>query len=135
MKKRLLVLILPVLALVLELLPYGAVLRFGRPAEDGSIGYFRKRYSYFDLALFGYANFAPLLTGIITCILLVLLGIYCVTGKPGLAAATRGLTGICAIISLFPLLFGISCYSVIGALITIALFAEWIFLRVAGKLA
>ena len=46
MKKRFVYLILPVITLILEIIPYGAVLNFGRPAEDGSIGYFRETYSY-----------------------------------------------------------------------------------------
>lgn len=46
-------------ALVLELLPWGAVLVFGRPAEDGTIGRFRETFSYFSLTPAGYANFFP----------------------------------------------------------------------------
>ena len=59
-------------AFVLELTPWGAVLNFGRPAEDGTIGYFRETFSYFSLTPFGYANFFPLLTAVLTVILLLL---------------------------------------------------------------
>ena len=45
MKKRLPLLLFPVLALILEALPYGAVLQFGRPAAAP----LRELYSYFDL--------------------------------------------------------------------------------------
>ena len=80
MKKRLVYLILPIITLILEILPYGAVCNFMRPSADGtSVGHFRELYSYFDLMPFGYANFAPLFTGIITCIILLLLVIYCIT--------------------------------------------------------
>ena len=60
MKKRLPLLLFPVLALILEALPYGAVLQFGRPAaaRSGSCT------PYFDLTPFGYANFAPLFTAL-----------------------------------------------------------------------
>ena len=59
-------------ALGLELTPYGAVLNFGRLAADGTIGTFRETYSYFSLMPFGYANFFPLLTGVLTVVLLLL---------------------------------------------------------------
>ncbi|MBQ8620733.1 MAG: hypothetical protein IJ422_00280 [Oscillospiraceae bacterium] len=78
MKKRLLYLILPIVTLILEILPYSAVLNFMRPAATEGVppGQFRELYSYFDMTPFGYANFAPLFTGIITCIILLLLVIY-----------------------------------------------------------
>lgn len=63
MKKRLPLLLFPVLALILEALPYGAVLQFARPAAAP----LRELYSYFDLTPFGYANFAPLFTALGTC--------------------------------------------------------------------
>ena len=71
MKKRLPLLLFPVLALILEALPYGAVLQFARPAAAP----LRELYSYFDLTPFGYANFAPLFTALGTCVLLVLLAL------------------------------------------------------------
>ena len=75
MKKRLLYLILPIVTLILEILPYGAVCNFMRPATTEGLppGRFRELYSYFDLTPFGYANFAPLITAVITCIILLLI--------------------------------------------------------------
>ena len=67
MKKRLVYLILPVITLILEIIPYGAVLYFGRATEDGGTAV-RELFSYFDLIPFGYANFAPLITAVFTCI-------------------------------------------------------------------
>ena len=93
MKKRLPLLLFPVLALILEALPYGAVLRFARPAAAP----LRELYSYFDLTPFGYANFAPLFTALGTCVLLVLLALYAGTGKRGLAAAAWIAAGVCAL--------------------------------------
>ena len=99
MKKRLPLLLLPVLALILEALPYGAVLQF-----------------------------APLFTALGTCVLLVLLALYAGTGKRGLAAAAQIAAGVCALVSLGPLLLGIRNYSVTGALITASLLAECLWL-------
>ena len=121
MKKRLPLLLFPVLALILEALPYGAVLQFAAAP-------LRELYSYFDLTPFGYANFAPLFTALGTCVLLVLLALYAGTGKRGLAAAAWIAAGICALVSLGPLLLGIQNYSVTGALITASLLAECLWL-------
>jgi hypothetical protein len=82
MKKRWYCLILPILTLILEILPYGAVLNFMLPSADGtSVGHFRKLYSYFDRTPFGYANFAPLITAVLSCIVLLLVGVFCLTGQ------------------------------------------------------
>lgn len=128
-QKRYLYLILPIITLVLELLPYGAVCNFARLATDGSIGHFRELYSYFDLVPFGYANFAPLFTAICTCIILVLLFVYCITGKGYILSVAKGSLLFGVVLSLCPLLFGIQYYSVVGALISISLMIEWIIVR------
>ena len=89
MKKRLFHLLLPVWILILELLPYGAVCIYATPGATC-----RSTYSYFDLIPFGYANFAPLITAVLTCVILVLLLVYAVTGKPGWGAVARFLLPI-----------------------------------------
>ena len=128
MKKRLLYLVLPIITLILEILPFGAVCNFARPADDGTIGRFRELYSYFDLVPFGYANFAPFITALITCIILIFLGVYCITGKRSLMTVTRIVLFINVIISLCPLLLGISFFSIVGALISLTLLAEFLLL-------
>ena len=60
--------------------------------------------------------------------LLVLLALYAGTGKRGLAAAAQIAAGVCALVSLGPLLLGIRNYSVTGALITASLLAECLWL-------
>ncbi len=134
MKKRLLFLILPIITLILEILPYGAVCNFMRPSADGtSVGHFRELYSYFDLTPFGYANFAPLLTALMSCIIALLVIIYCFTGKQGLLNTSRTFLWVCTVISLGPLALGIRFYSIVGALITFSLLAELIFLSFSSK--
>lgn len=129
MKKRSKYLMLPVVALILEILPYGAVCNFALPATDGSIGRFRELYSYFDLTPFGYANFAPLFTAIITCILLLLLTVYVITGKQRLAVTAKNILYVSIVFSLGPLVLGISFFSVVGALITASLIGELLLLQ------
>ena len=129
MKKRSLYLLLPVITLILEILPYGAVLHFGNPEGEP----WRKTFSYFDPTPFGYANFAPLLTAILTCVVFVLLIVYCLTGKRRLAVAARNVLCVCAVVSLGPLVFGVRYLSVVGVLITLALLAEWLLLHLYVK--
>ena len=129
MKKRLLYLILPIVTLILEILPYGAVCNFANPEGEP----WRKTFPYFDLTPFGYANFAPLITAIITCIILLLLVIYCITGKRRLVIVIKNVLCVCAVISLGPLVLGIRFFSFIGALITVSLIAELLLLHLTIK--
>ncbi len=129
MQKRWLHLIVPTLALGLEMLPYGAVCNFANPEGEP----WRRTYSYFDLLPFGYANFAPFLTALLTCVILVLLLVYVFVGASRLAAVTRNLLVVCTVLSLCPLLLGIDYFSVVGSLITLCLFAEAVWLSVEIK--
>jgi len=124
MKKRFFYLILPIITLILEILPYGAVCNFANP--EGAP--WRETFSYFDLTPFGYANFSPLITAVITCIVLLLLMIYCITGKTRQAITARNLLCVCAVVSFGPLLFGFSYFSVVGLLISLTLTAELLLL-------
>ena len=120
MKKRLLYVLLPIVTLILEILPYGAVCNFANPEGDP----WRKTFSYFDLTPFGYANFAPLITAVITCIVFLLVVIYCITGNPKWALKARNILCVCAVFSLGPLVLGVRFFSALGALITVSLIAE-----------
>lgn len=130
-QKRLLYLILPVITLILEILPYGAVCNFANPEGDP----WRETFSYFDMTPFGYANFAPLITAIITCIIFLLLVVYCINGKQGLAIKAKNILYVAVVMSLGPLVFGISYFSVVGALITVSLLAELLLLQFTLRLA
>ena len=125
MIRRVLYLILPLITLFLEKLPYGAVCNFANP--DGEP--WSKTYSYFDLLPFGYANFAPLITAILTCIIVFLLIIYFVINSEGLILFIRNTLIIAAIISLCPLLLGTSYFSFVGGLITVSLLIEAILIH------
>lgn len=117
-KKSLLVL-LPVAAIVLEIVPYGAVLNFANPEGAPC----RKTYSYFSLTPFGYANFGPFITAILTCVLLVLIVVYLFKPRKGLNTAIMNVSGFATAASLMPWMFGMSYITVIGVLISILLAA------------
>ena len=129
MKKRWMHLLLPMAALVLELLPYGAVCNFANPEGEP----WRETYSYFDLLPFGYANFAPFLTAFFTCVVVVLLLVYVFVGKHLLAAITKKFLAVTFALSLCPLVLGVEYYSVVGLLITLCLLAETVWLSVTIK--
>ena len=106
--------------LVLELLPYGAVLNFGNPEGEP----LRETFSYFDLTPYGYANFGPFITAILTCVLLVLsiINLLVETGK--IKTIIKIVSLIAFVISLAPLL--VNCYSVLGGAISVLLLLVFI---------
>lgn len=112
--KKVALLILSITTLIFELLPYGVVLNFANP--DGEP--WRKTYSYFSMMPFGYANFGPLITAILTCVLLVLVVIYLFKPRKGLNTAILNVAGFATAASLLPLMFGFDYITVIGVIIT-----------------
>ena len=129
MKKRFLYLVLPIISLILEVLPYGAVCIFASSPTDR----IRETFSYFDLTPFGYANFAPFLTALITCLIFVLLFIYLLKGNTVFAIKAKDILYVALVMSLGPLVFGIAYFSVVGGLITSSLLAELLFLQFTIK--
>lgn len=109
--------------IVLEALPYGAVLNFATAPDAGGTAV-RETFSYFSLTPFGYANFGPLLTAVLSAALPVLFVIWLCTRKKGLITAAFICSVAALIWSLTPLLYGISYFSVIGAVISVLLAAS-----------
>ena len=111
-----------VLALGLEISPWSAVLNFGRPGEDGGVVFIRSTFSSFSLIPIGYANFAPMMTGLLTVALLALAvaGIW----RDG-ARSKSFLCGVLAAVSsLMPLVFsGPEYFGAVPACITGCLLA------------
>ena len=118
--------ILLIMVLVLEILPYGAVVAYGNPTDSGQIERINMYFSYFSITPFGRGNFAPLATAILSCILTTttLLAIMKNT-KKGFYCA-KVLAGVTTVVSIFPILFFV--YSLIGLFISLALLLEWILL-------
>ncbi|MBP1549872.1 MAG: hypothetical protein J6A05_07690 [Oscillospiraceae bacterium] len=129
MKKRLLYLILPVITFILEILPYGAVCIFSTSPTDK----IKETFSYFDLTPFGYANFSPFLTALTTCVILIMLLIYLFVDKAFIIKTIKILLCVGVILSLCPLLYGISFFSVVGALIVISMLAELLLFHFTTK--
>ena len=125
--KKVCLAVLPALTIALELLPLGAVCIFATSPTERV----RETFSYFSLIPFGYANFAPLITAILTVVILLLSLIS--LKKDSVFNALFVLSIITAIISLMPLMYGLNNYSLVGAFITIALVTESIFVKAQQK--
>lgn len=121
--RKALLLILPIITLILEALPYGAVLNFADPEGEAT----RKTFSYFSLTPYGYANFAPLITAIITVLVFALVIVYLVTKKEAVFKAVKALLAVGVVLSLCPLGFGFDSFSIVAALISVTLTAELAF--------
>lgn len=111
---RLTVLIPPLLALILELLPWGVMMYFFNPTGDN----YNQVFSYFSLVPFGYANVAPFFTGLATCVLLALLILFAVKSKRSLLLAATVVSCVAFLVSLTAIPFGVT---VLGILISAAL--------------
>ena len=116
MKKKIVMLCTAFVALVLEILPYGAVGTFANPEGKP----WRRTYSYFDMTPFGYANFAPFIVALLTCVLLILL-VISIFAKKQMRKPLLCVSAIATVLSLAPLLYGISYFSLVGSLILVAL--------------
>lgn len=104
-----------IVILVLELLPYGAVLHFGNPEGEP----LRETFSYFDLTPYGYANFGPFITAILTCVLLVLSIINLLVDNGKIKTTIKIVSLIAVVTSFAPLI--VNCYSVVGGVISFLL--------------
>ncbi len=121
--RRLLCLPLLLVALVLELQFWSAVVIIGpAPAANESL---RLTYSYFNPTPCLHANFGPFLTAMGTCALLLLAVIFCLSGKPALLKAATILSGVLVATSLMPLLLGPYYFTLMGALISASFAAEF----------
>ncbi len=116
--KKYLPAVLSVATVVFEMLPFGAVLNFAQPPEEAvrSLTY---HYSYFDLEPFGFANFGPFLTALLTSVILILTVLGLFLSNRNFAVIRTALSIIAFIASLMPLLLGTDYYTVFGLFISV----------------
>lgn len=119
-----------VLTVILEALPYGAVLVFA-PAPEERL---RELYSYFNPVTFGYANFFPLITAALTVLLTALsLVLILVKRKTvGLRTAQFVTLVVTATLSVCPLFYGHEYITIIGIAITSLLVLSAVFCSIAN---
>ena len=125
MKKKIITLALLLSALVLEILPYGAVCNFANPEGEP----WRKTYSYFSMIPYGYGDFGPLITAILTCVLLVII-VLSILLKKDWSKSISIISAIATLTSLAPLMFGFSNFSLVGAMISACILATFVISRI-----
>lgn len=111
---------------VLEILPYGAILNFGKP--DGS--FIRMTYSYFSMTPFGYADFGPFPTALFSVVILIGVAVLFAVKSP--QPQLNSIIIVCSIIaflfSILPVIQDKSLVSDIGIIISGLLLATISFL-------
>lgn len=109
-----------VAAVVIQILPLGAVLRFGITAQDGTVSFSFENYSYFDITPFGYAMFNYMICAVLTAIASLLSLLRTVT-KSRRQTPVTVLSAIALAMSLIPYIFG--AYNIFTIIVSVLLAA------------
>ena len=109
-----------VAAVVIQILPLGAVLRFGITAQDGTVSFSFENYSYFDITPFGYAMFNYMRCAVFTAIASLLSIVRTVT-KSRRQTPVTVLSAIALAMSLIPYIFG--AYNIFTIIVSVLLAA------------
>ena len=109
-----------VAAVVIQILPLGAVLRFGITAQDGTVSFSFENYSYFDITPFGYAMFNYMICAVFTAIASLLSIVRTVTRSRRQTPVTV-LSAIALAMSLIPYIFG--AYNIFTIIVSVLLAA------------
>lgn len=123
-KRSFFLLAITILTLILELLPYGAVLEFAHMSPELTLGYYEEHFSYFDPIVYGYGVFGPLLTAVLTCLFAVVTVISVFLENRAVRIALRVVSVLTLLFSLTPMLTG--CYSPVGMSISALLLVTFI---------
>ena len=111
--------------MILEILPYGAVCNFANPEGEP----WRATYSYFNLLPFGYANFGPFITAVLTCVMIVFAVLFSLKPMPKVLPVWKVIAVVTSVTSLAPIMYGLHFYSAVGGAISLLLVAEFFALR------
>ena len=109
-----------VAAVVIQILPLGAVLRFVITAQDGTVSFSFENYSYFDITPFGYAMFNYMICAVFTAIASLLSIVRTVTRSRRQTPVTV-LSAIALAMSLIPYIFG--AYNIFTIIVSVLLAA------------
>ena len=109
-----------VAAVVIQILPLGAVLRFGITAQDGTVSFSFENYSYFDITPFGHAMFNYMICAVFTAIASLLSIVRTVT-KSRRQTPVTVLSAIALAMSLIPYIFG--AYNIFTIIVSVLLAA------------
>ncbi len=120
--KRILLTVFSLIILVLEALPDGVVLLFANPEGEP----WRNTFSYFSLTPFGYANFGPFITALLSCVIATLIIILLFKNYSVIKKALRFVSAAAVVTSLMPLMYGTDYLTPISIFVSVLL--SFIFL-------
>ncbi len=125
--KNIIPMIFTLAAIILEILPFGAKLTFA--LDEGKTQ--EKLFSYFSLTPYGYANFLPFITAVLTCVLFILALIILIRDFAGVKKAFK----IIVIINfaLASASFAFMNFTVTAALISLMIAFSWFSAQLAYK--
>ena len=115
-KRPFVLLAITVMILILEIIPYGAILEFAHMSPELTLGYYEEHFSYFDPMVYGHGHFGPLITVVLTCILAVFAVVAVFLEGRTIWIALRVVSVLTLLFSLTPMLTG--CYSPVGMAIS-----------------
>lgn len=123
-----------IVTFILELLPYGVVMIFA----PGPTERIRRTYSYFSLMPFGYANIFPLITAVLTVVVMALSVVL--FAQKSKSAKLQNVVFICTVTacisSVIPfVILGIDYMSIIGVAVSISLLVSVIFQAFSNRIS
>ncbi len=120
MYKRIINIVLSVIVIFVELLPNGVVLIFATSPTERV----REVYSYFSLIPFGYGNIFPIITAILSIIILIISIIYFIYENNYIIKIIFFTLIVSFIISILTIVQGINYLTFNGIVILILLFIQ-----------
>lgn len=122
MKNKILFLIANILTLCFEIFTKGAVCIFATPEKT-----IPEYFSYFSLTPYGYANFGPFITAVLSCVLFVFAVLMFTPLSGRIRKAVRIVSLISVITSLLPLImFGFNYFNIFSYIISTLLIIQFI---------
>ena len=118
MIKKISMLMLSIITIVLEILPYGAVCVF---MEDGGAE-IKRTFSYFDLTPYSYANFSPFVTAVLSCMVCILCICFLRINSKIIKKTITMVAGLSTVISVIPIFRGTKYITIISVCVTLSMF-------------
>lgn len=122
-------LMVSIITIVLEILPYGAVCVF----MEGGGAKIKQTFSYFDLTPYGYANFSPFITAILSCITCILCILFLKINSKIIKNAITIITGFSTVISITPMLMGIEYITIVSVCVTLSMLILFVLSIIRGR--
>lgn len=118
-----------VVLIVLELMPGSAVCVFATAPGERII----EEFSCFDMIPFGNANFGPLITAVLTIVLLLLLTVIFFYDTQNMRNIAAGVCSVAFLSSVSPIIYGVDYMSGISYCISLILLCTAVLLFISAR--